>query len=109
MCRKLIVLVSLSLLLILGNNAMAQLDPTSVTDGHVYLFEDIGADVPDDSANTHTGNLLGDPQVVPGLKGSALELTELMTAFMFRIPPLLTSPVAPGLIAPLWQCLAARM
>jgi hypothetical protein len=73
MCKKLICSVCLVLLLMLGGNAMAQLDPSSVNDGHVYLFEDIGADVPDDSANDHTANLLGDPQVVPGLKGSALQ------------------------------------
>jgi len=70
---KKLVLVSLIFLLVLSGNALAQLDPTSVTNGHIYLFEDIGADVPDDSANTHTGNLLGDPKVVAGLRGNALE------------------------------------
>jgi hypothetical protein len=69
----LIYLVSLTLLLVLAGNAMAQLDPTSVTDGHVYLFENVGDNVPDDSANTHTANLIGSPQVVDGLKGKALQ------------------------------------
>jgi hypothetical protein len=43
---------------------VAQIEPTSVTDGHVYLFENVGGDVPDDSANNHTANLIGSPQVV---------------------------------------------
>ncbi|MFB0552897.1 MAG: hypothetical protein ACETWQ_06225 [Phycisphaerae bacterium] len=73
MCKKLIFLVSPILLLVLASNAVAQLDPASVTDGHVYLFEDVGTDVPDDSANTHTANLIGSPQVVDGLKGKALQ------------------------------------
>jgi len=73
MCKKLIFLVSLTLLLALAGNAMAQLDPTSITDGHVYLFENVVGDVPDDSANSHTANLIGSPQVVDGLKGKALQ------------------------------------
>jgi hypothetical protein len=59
--------------LVLAGNAVAQLDPASVTDGHVYLFENVGADVSDDSANSHTANLVGSPQVVDGLKGKALQ------------------------------------
>jgi hypothetical protein len=73
MCKKLIFLVSLTLLLVPAGNAVAQLDPTSVTDGHVYMFENVVGDVPDDSANTHTANLIGSPQVVDGLKGKALQ------------------------------------
>jgi hypothetical protein len=73
MCKKLIFLVSLTLLLALAGNAMAQLDPASITDGNVYLFENVGGDVPDDSANTNTANLIGSPQVVDGLKGKALQ------------------------------------
>jgi len=73
MCKKLIYLTSPVLLLVLAGNTMAQLDPTSVTDGHVYLFENVGGDVPDDSANTHTANLIGNPQVVDGLIGKALQ------------------------------------
>ena len=57
----------------LAGNAMAQLDPASVTDGHVYLFENVVGDVPDDSVNDHTANLIGSPQVVDGLKGKALQ------------------------------------
>jgi len=52
---------------------MAQLDPASITDGNVYLFENVGTDVPDDSANSNTANLVGNPQVVDGLKGKALQ------------------------------------
>jgi len=73
MCKKLIFLASLTLLLAPDGNAVAQIDPTSVTDGHVYLFENVGGDVPDDSANNHTANLIGNPQVVDGLKGKALK------------------------------------
>ena len=61
------------LLLAAAGNALAQLDPSSVSDGHVYLFEDVGTDVPDDSGNANTANLIGNPQVVDGLKGKALE------------------------------------
>ncbi len=73
MSKKLICFVSFVLVLGLAGNAMAQLDPSSITDGHVYLFEDVGTDVPDDSANSHTANLIGSPQVVDGLKGNALQ------------------------------------
>ncbi|MCP4261116.1 MAG: hypothetical protein GY774_26965 [Planctomycetes bacterium] len=73
MCKRLFYFVSLTLLLALSGNAMAQLDPASITDGNVYLFENVGTDVPDDSANSNTGNLIGNPQVVDGLKGKALQ------------------------------------
>ncbi|MHC4727686.1 MAG: LamG-like jellyroll fold domain-containing protein [Planctomycetota bacterium] len=72
MCKKLL-LVCLILLLALTGNAMAQLDPASIADGNVYLFEDVGTDVPDDSPNGHTANLVGNPSVVDGLKGNALQ------------------------------------
>ena len=72
MCKRLMYLVSV-VLLVLSSNTMAQIDPASVTDGHVYLFEDVGADVTDDSANNNAGNLLGDPQIVAGLNGMALQ------------------------------------
>jgi len=74
MCKKLICLTSFVVVLSLAGNAVAQLDPLSITDGHVYLFEDVGADVPDDSASSHTANLIGSPQVVDGLRGKALQL-----------------------------------
>jgi hypothetical protein len=73
MCKKLIFLVSLILVLVLTGNTVAQVDPASITDGNVYLFEDVGTDVPDDSANSNTANLVGNPQVVDGLKGKALQ------------------------------------
>jgi len=73
MCKKLFYFVSIVLVLSIAGIASAQLDPASITDGNVYLFEDVGTDVPDDSANSNTANLLGSPQVVPGLKGNALE------------------------------------
>ncbi len=74
MCKKLIDLVSFVLVLGLAGNAMAQIDPATVTTGHVYLLENVsGNQVPDDSANNNTGTIVGDPQMVEGLKGKALQ------------------------------------
>jgi hypothetical protein len=74
MFKKLIDLVSFVLVLGLAGNAMAQIDPATVTTGHVYLFENVsGNQVQDDSANSNTGAIVGDPQVVEGLKGKALQ------------------------------------
>ena len=73
MSKRLICLTSFIVMLAMAGNAAAQLDPASITDGHVYLFEDVGANVSDDSANSHTANLVGSPQVVNGLKGNALQ------------------------------------
>ncbi|MBW7991759.1 MAG: hypothetical protein FVQ84_17325 [Planctomycetes bacterium] len=74
MCKKLLFLVSLVLVLSIAGNAMAQLDPASVDTGHVYLLDDVsGSEVSDDSANSNTGTIVGDPQVVAGLKGNALQ------------------------------------
>jgi len=74
MCKKLIFLVSPILLLLLTGNALAQIDPATVTTGHVYLFDNVsGSQLQDDSANNNTGTIVGDPQVVDGLKGKALQ------------------------------------
>jgi hypothetical protein len=73
MCKRSIFLTSFLVVLTLAGNAVAQIDPATVTDGHVYLFENVGTDVPDDSANNHTANLIGNPQVVDGLNGKALQ------------------------------------
>jgi hypothetical protein len=74
MCKKLVFLVSFILPLVLADNAMAQLDPSSVDTGHVYLLEDVsGTVVPDDSANSNAGTIVGDPQVVAGIRGNALQ------------------------------------
>jgi hypothetical protein len=73
MCKKMFFLVSLILLITLCSNTMAQLDPASITDGNVYLFENVETDVPDDSANSNTANLVGNPQVVDGIRGKALQ------------------------------------
>jgi hypothetical protein len=74
MCKKLLFLVCLILLPAMGSNALAQLDPSAIDDGHVYLLEDVsGTDVPDDSANDNTGVIVGDPQVVAGIRGNALQ------------------------------------
>jgi len=69
-----IYLISFILLLVLAGNAMAQIDPATVTTGHVYLFDNVsGSQLLDDSANSNTGTIVGDPQVVDGLKGEALQ------------------------------------
>ncbi len=74
MCKKLIYLVCFVLLLLLAGNAMAQIDPATVETGHVYLFDNVsGSQLPDDSANSNTGTIVGDPQVVDGLKSKALQ------------------------------------
>ncbi|MHC4389498.1 MAG: LamG-like jellyroll fold domain-containing protein, partial [Planctomycetota bacterium] len=74
MCKKLICLISFVVMLALAGNAVAQIDPASVDTGHVYLFEDVsGGQVQDDSANSLAGTIVGDPQVVGGLKGDALQ------------------------------------
>ena len=49
MCKKLIYLTSVIVVLAMVGNAAAQLDPASISDGNVYLFENVGTDVPDDS------------------------------------------------------------
>ncbi|MHC4596693.1 MAG: galactose-binding domain-containing protein, partial [Planctomycetota bacterium] len=59
---------------IIAANATAQIDPATVTTGHVYLFDNVsGSQVPDDSANSNTGTIVGNPQVVDGLSGKALQ------------------------------------
>ncbi|OHB80108.1 MAG: hypothetical protein A2Z25_09230 [Planctomycetes bacterium RBG_16_55_9] len=62
-----------AMLMLAGNAFAAKIDPASITNGHVYLFENVGANVPDDSANNNTANLIGNPQVVDGLNGKALQ------------------------------------
>jgi hypothetical protein len=60
-----------------GGSAVAQslveMDPASVSDGHVYLMDNVSGNVPDVSANSNNGNLIGDPQIVAGLNGEALQ------------------------------------
>ncbi len=73
MCMRTVRLVSVVIALALAGIAGAQLDPAAVTDGHVYLFENVGTDLPDDSANNNAGILIGSPQVVDGPKGQALQ------------------------------------
>jgi hypothetical protein len=62
MCKKSSFLVSLILLLLMTANVMAQLDPSAIDTGHVYLFEGVGGtNVPDD------------PEIVAGIRGAALQ------------------------------------
>jgi hypothetical protein len=74
MCKRLICLTSFLLMLLLIRNAAAQLDPASVTTGHVYLLDNVaGSQVSDDSANNNNGTIVGDPQIVDGLGSQALQ------------------------------------
>ena len=72
--------ISISILLvigIMGGNAFAQslvpLDPANVATGHVYLMDNLGGNLPDNSSNGNDGNLVGAPQTVAGLNGEALQ------------------------------------
>ena len=74
MCRTLICQTSFIVMLALAGNAAAVIDPASVTTGHVYSFDNVsGGQVPDDSANSNTCNIVGNPQVIDGLTGKALQ------------------------------------
>jgi hypothetical protein len=55
-------------------SAKPLVNPAEVEDGHIWLLDDVsGNQVPDDSANDNVGTIAGDPQVVPGLSGMALQ------------------------------------
>jgi hypothetical protein len=60
-----------------SGNALAQslvgMDPASVSDGNVYLMDGVSGSLPDVSANSNDGNLIGSPQTVAGLNGEALQ------------------------------------
>jgi len=53
--------------------SLVPIDPATVTDGHVYLMDNVAADVPDESANDIVGTPVGAPAVVEGLNGAALQ------------------------------------
>ena len=79
MSNKLIYLVCLVFALgVTGGawaNSLVKFNPATIETGHVYLFDNVSdSNLPDDSANSNTGNILGDPQVVDGLNGKALLL-----------------------------------
>jgi hypothetical protein len=79
MSNKLIYLVCLVFVLGVAGNAWAdsliKIDPATIETGHVYLFNNVvDSNLPDDSANSLIGNILGDPNVVDGLNGQALLL-----------------------------------
>jgi Concanavalin A-like lectin/glucanases superfamily len=70
----------ITLLLIIGfvaGNVTASLvpiDPATVQNGHVYLSEGVsGTQLPDDSANSNAGTIVGGPEIVEGLSGEALQ------------------------------------
>ncbi|MBN2312519.1 MAG: hypothetical protein JXM79_01230 [Sedimentisphaerales bacterium] len=72
MCKKIVILTSIVMLALAGH-VMAQIDPVTVDDGHVYLFDNVsGAQVEDDSANNNAATIVGDPQTVEGMKSNAL-------------------------------------
>ncbi|MCF7975484.1 MAG: discoidin domain-containing protein [Phycisphaerae bacterium] len=70
--RKFQITLLLVLGLLAGNTlaqSLVQIDPGSVSDGHVYLLEDAS----DASPAGNTGNIIGAPQVVDGLSGMAMQ------------------------------------
>ncbi len=74
MFKQLMFSASVFVLLALAGNAMAVIDPATVSTGHVYLFDNVsGGQVPDDSANSNTLSIVGNPQVVDGLGSKALQ------------------------------------
>jgi len=75
MCKKLFFLISFIFLLVPAGTAPAgKIDPAIVETGHVYLLDNVsGSEVPDDSTNSNTGTIVGDPQVVDGLGSPALQ------------------------------------
>jgi len=73
MSHKLITFVCLAFMLGLTGNALAQIDPATVETGHVYLFNSASnGQLSDASANSNSGSIVGDPQVVSGLIDKAL-------------------------------------
>jgi hypothetical protein len=74
MYRKLLFLMSFVLVFGLAVNATAQIDPATVTDGHVYRSANVSdGQVVDSSAVGLAANIIGDPQVVDILGGRALQ------------------------------------
>jgi len=76
---KRLTIASILIIGVMAGSATAQslveIDPASVETGNVYLFENVTATtVPDDSANGHTLDIVGAPQLVTGLTGQALLL-----------------------------------
>ncbi len=50
------------------------IDLEDINSGHVWLMDSIaGAEVPDDSANSADGVIVGDPVLVPGVNGMAMK------------------------------------
>jgi hypothetical protein len=66
------VLVAIGLLM--AGLSSAKIDPETVANGHVWLFDDVeGNTVGDDSENSLVGTIQGNPNPVEGLNGGALE------------------------------------
>ncbi|MFC1637264.1 hypothetical protein ACFL5Z_20790, partial [Planctomycetota bacterium] len=74
MSNKLLYLMCFFVVLGLAGNAAAQIDPASVTTGHVYLLDNVvDGKIPDASANSLLGNIVGEPQVIEILGGRAMQ------------------------------------
>jgi len=57
-----------------GVLSLAKIDPTTVENGHVYLFDNVSGDtVPDISKSAHDGTARGNPSLVAGLSGKAMK------------------------------------
>ncbi|MFC1712253.1 LamG-like jellyroll fold domain-containing protein [Candidatus Poribacteria bacterium] len=73
--RIILTSIGLTVVFLLVVSSSFALDPGAVADGHVWLMDSIvGAEVPDDSANSVNGVIVGNPVLVPGANGMALKL-----------------------------------
>jgi hypothetical protein len=78
--RKILLINTMIICLLMAGLCLAKitpvtkLDPATIENGNVYLLDNVsGSEVPDDSANDNTATIVGDPQVVDGLSGKALQ------------------------------------
>ena len=72
--RKTLFSIALIIICLLMAGLSFAIDPASVENGHVYLFDDVSGDtVPDSSKSAHDGTARGDPNLVSGLSGEAMK------------------------------------
>jgi hypothetical protein len=72
--RKISVMVGLTAVCILMAGSGFAIDPATVETGHVWLLDEVAGDntTPDATPNALNGNIIGGPELVPGLSGMAL-------------------------------------
>jgi hypothetical protein len=72
--RKISIMVGLTAVCMLVGGLGFAIDPATVETGHVWLLDEVAGDntTPDATPNALSGNIIGDPALVPGLSGMAL-------------------------------------